>query len=177
MKNILTLCYVAVFFVCISCNENKAEDKSKRPSPPASSEVTLASGASVKIDYGQPSLKSRVVGLSIEPMNNKIWRAGANEATTFDINKNVLINGSALTAGKYAFFVWQKDSMATLIFNKEWDTWGAFDYEKNKSKDVLKIDVPVLKDSTSTEKLMFNIDSTGLTTVNWGTWKIAFTIQ
>lgn len=177
MKKCITFCSVAIIFICIACNENKVEDKAKRPSPPAATKVTLPSGASVQIEYGQPSLNSRVVGVSVEPMNNKIWRAGANEATTFEINKNVMINGAALPIGKYAFFVWQNDSIATLIFNSNWDTWGAFDYEKNKSKDVLKIDVPVLKDSISTEKLLFNIDSTGFTTLNWGTWKIAFTMQ
>ncbi len=177
MKKFIIVNSVVIIFLCIACNTIKLEDKTKRPSPPAVATATLASRASVKIEYGQPSLNSRVVGLSIEPMNNKIWRAGANEATTFEISKNVRVNGNALPLGKYAFFIWQKDSIATLIFNKEWDTWGAFDYEKNKSKDILTINVPVLKDSVSTEKLLFQIDNMGLTTLNWGTWKIAFTIQ
>lgn len=176
MKQIFAISFYSLFIIFIACNSKTEEDKSKRPSPPVSVSAVLVSGTEVKIDYGQPSLKSRVVGLSIEPMNNKIWRAGANEATTFDFSKNVQINGQALPAGKYAFFVWQKDSTATLIFNKLWDTWGAYDYEKNKSEDALKVDVPVLNDSESAEKLVYSIDNSGNTILHWGTWKIAFTI-
>lgn len=174
MRHLLTTTLCSYILLFAACGSETEQDKLKRPSPPVSLSVTLASGAAIKIDYGQPALKSRVVGLSVEPMNDKIWRAGANEATTFDISKNITVNGKSLPAGKYAFFVWQKDSIATLIFNKVWDTWGAYDYEKNKAQDALKIEVPVLTDSSSADKLLYAIDNSGNTTLQWGTWKTAF---
>jgi len=58
-------------------------DKSKRASPPASASQKISSGATVSIDYSQPSLKGRTVGKDVEPMDGAVWRAGANEATVF----------------------------------------------------------------------------------------------
>ena len=65
------------------------QDKSKRPSPPAKVSETISSGATISIDYSQPSLKGRSIGTSVEPMKDKVWRMGANEATIFDkLSKN-----------------------------------------------------------------------------------------
>ena len=69
------------------------QDKSKRPSPPAKVTQTLNSGANVTIEYSQPSLKGRTIGQDIEPKQGKVWRMGANEATVFEVDKNVKIMG------------------------------------------------------------------------------------
>src|SRR5690242_94848 len=81
------------------------QDKSKRPSPPATATATTDNGVTITIDYSQPSLKGRTIGKDVEPMKGKVWRAGANEATTFEVNKDVTINGQKLPAGKYALFM------------------------------------------------------------------------
>src|SRR3954462_1126530 len=78
-------------------NDSKPpEDKSKRPSPPATVSATTSKGVNIKIDYSQPALKSREIGKDVEPMKGKVWRTGANEATVFEINKDVTINGKTL---------------------------------------------------------------------------------
>ena len=73
-------------------------DKSQRPSPPASVKETLTNGKMVSIDYSQPSVKGRTIGKDVEPMQGKPWRAGANEATVFEIDKNVKVEGKDLPA-------------------------------------------------------------------------------
>src|ERR1044072_9614573 len=80
------------------------EDKSKRPSPPATASATTSNGVTITIDYSQPSIKGREIGKAVEPMKNKVWRTGANEATVFEVNKDVTIDGKPLRAGKYGFF-------------------------------------------------------------------------
>ncbi|MBE7177051.1 MAG: DUF2911 domain-containing protein [Mucilaginibacter polytrichastri] len=153
------------------------DEKSKRPSPPMTAKETLAGGASVTIDYGAPSLKGRVMGKDIEPKEGQVWRAGANEATTIEFSKDVKVEGKALPAGKYAFFTIKNGAEWTLIFNKEWKTWGAYDYEKkNKDKDALQVKVKEGK-GAETEQLKYTIAKNGKVTLNWGTTAVSFTVK
>lgn len=177
MKKILTLLLPSMILF-ISMNACAQQDKSKRPSPPATATETLSGGAVVTIDYSQPSLKGRTIGKDVEPMKNELWRAGANEATTFYFSQDVMVEGKALPKGKYAFFVLDANDGVHLIFNKQWKTWGAFDYEKNKGDDALQVIVPLMTNDTSVEKLAYTIDkSSGKVALMWGTWKIEFTVQ
>lgn len=160
-----------------SFNASAQEDKSKRPSPPAKVSQTINSGATVTIDYSQPSLKGRTIGKDVEPMNGKVWRAGANEATVFEVNKDVKVEGSSLPAGKYALFMIANPDEWTIIFNKKWNTWGAFDYDKNKGEDALQVKVKPMAPSTTTERLTYTIDKDGTVTLLWGDKKVAFHVS
>jgi hypothetical protein len=88
MKKLLSFFLLTAVLVT-SLNACAQEDKSKRPSPPAKVTQTISSGATVTIDYSQPSLKGRTIGKDVEPMNGKVWRAGANDAKVFEVNKDV----------------------------------------------------------------------------------------
>src|SRR5690348_16973984 len=83
MKKLLSFFLVSAVLITSLNACAQQEDKSKRPSPPAKVTQTISSGATITIDYSQPSLKGRTVGKDVEPMNGKVWRAGANEATVF----------------------------------------------------------------------------------------------
>src|SRR6218665_1869577 len=97
-------------------------DKSKRPSPPAQAKETIKSGATISIDYSQPSVKGRVIGKDLEPKDEKVWRTGANEATIFEVSKDVTVEGKALPAGKYSLFtIAGANNEWTIIFNKTWN--------------------------------------------------------
>ncbi|WP_153801120.1 DUF2911 domain-containing protein [Foetidibacter luteolus] len=153
------------------------DDKSKRPSPPAKATGTTAGGASVSIDYSQPSVKGRTIGKDLEPKKGEIWRAGANEATVFETSKDVKIQGQPLPAGKYALFTLiNPDDTWTIIFNKTWKTWGAYDYEKNKGADALKVTVTPKKAASFAEKLNYTINS-GLVSLHWGDYQVEFTVE
>jgi hypothetical protein len=77
-------------------------DKSKRPSPPATAEVTLKN-KKVTIDYSRPSLKGRKVGQELAPYG-EVWRTGANEATTLNTEIDLNIGGVNVPAGKYTLY-------------------------------------------------------------------------
>src|SRR5712672_3287916 len=64
-------------------------DKSARPSPPASATCDLGSGKTIKTDYSSPRLKGRKMIGGVEPYG-KVWRNGANEATTFVTNTDLM---------------------------------------------------------------------------------------
>lgn len=139
-------------------------DKSKRPSPPAQATATLASGTTITIDYSQPAVKGRTVGKDLEPKQGEVWRTGANEATWIEFSKDVTVEGKAVKAGKYGLFsIWNGNNW-TVILNKKWNQWGAYEYKP--AEDVLRIDVPVKK-STFSERLTFKANNNGTITLNW----------
>src|SRR5215467_9148616 len=78
------------------------QDKSQRPSPPGTAEVTLK-GKKITIEYSRPSLKGRHVGQELAPFG-KVWRTGANEATTLTTEADLTIGGVSVPAGKYTLY-------------------------------------------------------------------------
>lgn len=148
-----------------------------RPSPAASVSETINSGAKVSIDYSSPSLKGRTIGKDVEPMEGKVWRAGANNATVFEVDKEVKIEGQTLPAGKYAFFTVNNGDEWTLIFNKKWEQWGAFKYEENKGEDALQVKVKAKKTASPAESLAYKIDKSGKVSLLWGDLDVSFNVK
>src|ERR1700744_5499944 len=72
------------------------EDKSKRPSPPATATGKIGDAA-ITINYSSPSVKGRKIFGGILPYD-KVWRAGANEATMFETDKDIVVEGKKLKA-------------------------------------------------------------------------------
>ncbi len=174
MKKLL-LCFLAgTLFTTYSANAQMG--KGQRVSPHDTVKTTTGSGLTVEIDYGRPSVKGRTIGKDLEPMEGKVWRAGADEATIFAFNKDVKIEGKTLPAGKYSFFTLKKDNQFTLIFNKTWNIWGT-KYEEIKSQDILQVDVKGKKAPSFTEKLTYTLDKAGKVSLTWGDYLVNFTVK
>ncbi len=175
MKKIFSIALTAAFaFVTLNaCAQDK--DKSKRPSPPATATETISSGAVIKINYSQPSVKGRVIGKDLEPKDGAVWRTGANEATVFEIDKEVKINGQVLPAGKYGLFTIAGAEEWTIIFNKKWDQWGAYDYKQ--SDDALRVKAKPSKAAAFSEKFTITIDKKGKVDLLWGDIQVGFEVQ
>ncbi|HEU4470616.1 MAG TPA: DUF2911 domain-containing protein [Flavisolibacter sp.] len=175
MKKIFTLTLLAASLFTTQVLQAQG-DKSARPSPPATVSQKISSGATVTIHYSQPSVKGRVIGKDLEPMDGKVWRMGANEATVFEVDKDVNINGKALPAGKYAIFGIKNGNDFTLIFNKEWKVWGT-QYEKNKDKDALQVKLTSMASEGNQEKLTYTIDQEGKVSLLWGNMIVDFLVH
>ena len=102
MKKLNYFLITGLFIAGFSFSGLAQDDKSKRPSPPKTATGEVGD-LKIAIDYGAPSVKGRKIFGEKEPYG-KVWRTGANEATTFSVNKDVTINGNSLPAGKYALF-------------------------------------------------------------------------
>lgn len=176
MKKLLTVLSMgALLLSSVSLSaQDKKEDKSKRASPPAKVSQTISSGATISIDYSQPSVKGRTIGKDLEPKDGSVWRTGANEATVFETSKDVTINGQKLPAGKYSLFTLTNAGEWTIIFNKTWNQWGAFDYKQ--SDDVLRVKAKTTQ-GAATEKFTVKIDKAGTVTLLWGTNNVSFMVK
>src|ERR1700712_5694537 len=91
----LVLAFIGMFITSLIWAQ---EDKSKRPSPPATATGKVASGATITINYSSPGVKGRKIWGELVPYG-KVWRAGANEATVFTTDKDIKVEGKTLTAG------------------------------------------------------------------------------
>ncbi|MDX1941286.1 MAG: DUF2911 domain-containing protein [Saprospiraceae bacterium] len=151
------LLLIAILTLGFSTNSFAQGDKSKRPSPPAEAKATVGDLA-ISINYNSPAVKGRKIFGGLEPYD-KVWRTGANEATIFEVNKDVMINDQKLSAGKYALFsIPTENGDWTVIFNKEANQWGAYNYKE--SEDVLRVKVKPGKTAALQERLDFKIDAT-----------------
>ncbi len=150
-------------------------DKSKRASPPALAKETTSSGVTISIDYSQPSVKGRTIGKDLEPLDGKVWRTGANEATIFEINKAVKVEGKPLAAGKYGLFTIVNGEEWTIIFNKTWDQTGAFNYKD--ADDALRVKVKGERTKVFSEKMTFVINKNGKVSLMWGDRQVDFTVK
>jgi hypothetical protein len=171
------------FFACILLGATfllatsiQAQDKSKRPSPPGKVSQKIASGATISIDYSRPSLKGRTIGKDVEPKKSVVWRMGANEATVFETDKDVTIEGQPLAAGKYSLWGLWGDDGYTLIFNKVYDIWGT-KYAEISDQDLLKVVVRPRQTDKSQEQLLYTINKQGDVTLLWGTMAIDFQVR
>ncbi len=164
-----------VFLTLITLSACAQTDNSKRPSPPAVAKETLSSGAIVSIDYSQPSVKGRTIGKNLEPKQGIVWRTGANDATVFEVDKDVNIEGKPLPAGKYGLFTIMNGDEWTVIFNKTWKQWGAFDYKE--TDDVLRTKVKSTKANPFSEKMTFSIEKNGKISLLWGDIQVNFMVN
>ncbi len=104
------------------------EEKAKRPSPPGIATVTL-NGKKITIDYSRPKVQDPQTGQKRKMLGDhdpygKVWRAGANEATTFATEGNVNVGGTTVPAGNYTLFTLPESDKWTLIISKQTGEWG-----------------------------------------------------
>lgn len=146
----------------ISTQLSAQEDKSKRPSPPATVNGKIG-GATITIDYSSPSVKGRKIWGGLLPYG-KVWRAGANEATIFQTDKDIKVEGKALPAGKYSFFTTPGEMEWEIIFNSETGQWGdkeGGDANLDPAKNVLTVKVKPVKSASMNERLVYVITGKG----------------
>src|SRR5215210_3888345 len=113
-----------------------------------------------RVIYSRPQKEGRAIfGGLVE--YGKVWRLGANEATEIELYRDVKIKDKKLARGRYTLYAIPTENQWTVIFNKDTDIWGAFKYDEKK--DVLRVDVPVQKNTDTTEafSILFTKSSNG----------------
>lgn len=129
-----------------------------RQSPAASVSQTFGY-TSATVKYSRPAVQNRVIWGGLVPYG-QVWRAGANEPTTIEFSRDVMINGQALTAGTYGFFVLpekkQEKDLWTFIFSRNSKGWGAYGYDTKD--DALRVTVTPEKIG-HTERMTFVFDA------------------
>ena len=134
------------------------DNPATRPSPPDSTTGKIGA-ATIKINYSSPSVKGRKIWGGLVPYA-QVWRSGANEATTFQTDKEIKVEGKSLPAGKYGFFTIPGEKEWVIIFNKIPNQWGAFKYDS--TQDALRVTVKSRKSEKMNERLLYVINDKGI---------------
>lgn len=189
--------------LCVSCfGVVSAQVQTPRPSQKAS--VMQRIGVTdVTITYSRPGVKGRQIwgdplpeqakvtgeatldnqnerpkGAPIVPWGH-VWRAGANEATTFVVTDDVLINGQKLAAGNYSIHTIPTKAEWTIVFNSTANQWGSFNYDA--AKDALRVKVKPEWMQTNQEYLAYTIDPVGedsaQVNIRWEKVNVPFTVK
>lgn len=114
----------------------------KRTSPSMSATGTIGD-AKVSVNYSSPSVKGRKIWGELVPYG-KVWRTGANEATIFETDKAIKVEGKELAAGKYSLYTIPGEKEWVIIFNSQVGQWGitrAGETTEDPAKDVLRVTV------------------------------------
>jgi hypothetical protein len=154
MKKKITLFSLLVFMTTMCF----AQMGGNKPSPPASASCDLGGGKSIKTDYSSPRMRGRKIFGDLVPYD-KVWRTGANEATTFVTSSDVVVGGKSVPAGSYTLFTIPGADKWTLIINKKTGEWGIpYKYE---SDELARIDMKVSKLSSPRENFTINYEKSG----------------
>jgi hypothetical protein len=164
--------FLFLFGLLLTFTVQAQNDPAQRPSPPATATETIK-GKTITIQYGQPAVKGREIWGKLVPYG-QVWRAGANETTAFTTSGDVTVEGKALPAGKYAFFVVPTEKDWTIVFNKT-VKWGAFSYKQDE--DVLRVTVPAKQTKAPVEKLTYTISPKGDVTLAWADKQAIFRVK
>ncbi|HET7711000.1 MAG TPA: DUF2911 domain-containing protein, partial [Thermoanaerobaculia bacterium] len=92
----------------------------------------------ITISYSRPGVKGRTIWGDLVPYD-KVWRSGANEATTINFSEDVWIDGKKLAKGTYSIHTVPGKSQWQVILNSVADQWGSYSYDQ--SKDVVRFNV------------------------------------
>jgi hypothetical protein len=110
-----------------------------------------------RVIFSRPQKNGRTIfGDLVE--YGKVWRLGANEATEIEFFRDVTISNKIIKKGRYTLYALVNPDKWTMILNRDTDTWGAFKYDS--TKDVLRMNVPVSKQSDVSEVFSIQFEKT-----------------
>jgi hypothetical protein len=189
MKHINPLISLLILsFFLILPSAASAQGNQVRLSLKASVMQRLGVNTDITIVYSRPGVKGRkiwggLVPYGMAPGNKESkgkpfpWRAGANENTTIEFSKDVLVAGQKLPAGKYGLFMIPSEKDWVIIFSKNDSAWGSFSY--NQAEDALRITVTPVE-APHMEWLMYGFDDLAGTSATaylwWDNLKVPFEI-
>jgi hypothetical protein len=146
---------------------------------PTDSVKASVAGAQLAVVYSRPALRGRSVMGNLVPYD-KIWRTGANAATMFRTDRDLVIGGTTVPAGSYTLWTLASANGAKLVINKQTGQWGT-DYDA--SRDLARVDATVRSTASPVERFTFAIEPTGgkagAIRYTWGTTEfvVPFTVR
>ncbi|MCA1751147.1 MAG: DUF2911 domain-containing protein [Flavobacteriales bacterium] len=119
----------------------------------------LIGAAEVAVNYGSPGKRGRVLWNGLVSYD-QVWVSGSHWATAVSFTKDVMVSGTEVKAGTYAFFTIPGREKWTLILNENFDQHLAEDYDKNL--DAVRVSVMAQELPNVVERLTYDVEKTGL---------------
>jgi hypothetical protein len=148
-----------------------AQDAKPKASPPATATGKIGD-ATITIMYSSPSVKGRSIWGELVPYG-KVWRAGANEATTFTTDRDVMVEGKMLPAGTYSFYTIPGEDEWTIIFNKAAKQWGT---QYDEKQDALRVMAKPRQAAPMNERLVYDVTKEGIV-LRWENLEVPVSVK
>lgn len=162
MKKItlLSLCLLFAFAVV-------ADEPKKKPLSPSAKAHATIGGKSITIDYSAPSKRGRAIMGGLVPYG-KVWRTGANAATTLVTEGDLMIGSLHVPAGKYTLFTIPGEKNWTLIVSRQHGQWGT-SYDEKQDLGRVPMNVKSVKETVETFTVGVKEagEKSGLLTLTW----------
>jgi len=154
---VLTCCLSTGIVAIASSQPTQAQAQTPKPvlSPPAKADVTLGSAA-ITIDYSRPSVRGREIFGALVPYG-KVWRTGANPATSIKTTGDLKIGDLAVPAGSYTLYTLPEASGWKLIINKQTGQWGTV---YNEPQDLGRTPMTVGSNASPVETMVIDFENT-----------------
>jgi DUF2911 family protein len=192
---------LTLFFIC-SSSYVTGQTPVRLPRPSQKATVMQTIGVTdLTITYSRPGVKGRKIwgdppanattgeatldDQNIRPKDmvivpyGHVWRTGANEATTFTVTDDVLVNGQKLPAGAYSLHTIPEKDEWTIIFNSDAGQWGSFFYDQKK--DALRVKVKPQMVADNQEWLLYSIPTvtpnSAQVVIRWEKLAVPFTVE
>lgn len=137
--------------------------KNEKSLSPEDAVVFNAGDLKLRVLYNRPSKKGREIFGGLVPYG-EVWRTGANESTTFETNRALIIEGSKLPAGKYSLWTIPGADTWSIIFNSQYGQWGINskgEANRDTALDVLTVQVEPLVQDQVFEQFTIEFEKTG----------------
>ena len=150
MKKIFLLAVASYLFIYSEAQQLNTP----QPSPTANIKQNFAL-SNIEISYSRPGVKGRKVFGDLVPFG-KVWRTGANNATTITFGEEVMIGGKKVPAGKYGLLTIPNANEWTFIISKQTSVTSPADYKEDQ--DVVRVTAKPETTPFSIETMMISID-------------------
>jgi tetratricopeptide (TPR) repeat protein len=150
MKKIILLAASAFIFF----SSDAQQLNTPQPSPTATIKQNFAL-SNIEISYSRPGVKGRKIFGDLVPYG-KVWRTGANNATTISFGEEVMIGGKKIPAGKYGLLTIPDQNEWTIIISKSTSVTSPADYKQED--DVVRVKATPATMPFSIETFMISID-------------------
>ena len=150
---------------------------------------TRIDGGLVQVIYGRPYTKDphsdeqRKIWGGLVPYG-KVWRTGADEATTLIIQKPLMFGDTAVPAGAYTLWTLPaEDGSAKLIINKQIGQWGVGPGTYDEKNDLARIDLTKTAVDTPVDQFTMSVSKNpaggGIIKMSWENteYSAPFTVQ
>ena len=148
MKKIL-FSIAAILIFCF------ADAQLRTPAPSPSQTIKQDFGlSSIEISYSRPGVKGRKIFGDLVPFG-KVWRTGANSATTINFGEEVMIGGTKVPAGTYGLLTIPDANEWTIIISKQTDVTSPADYKQDQDLVRVKVKPTIQKEPIETFTMQF----------------------